>query len=92
MLTLLKWGSAANTACPVTRKAVPLVLDQLTAPAYGVFACKACQDEPQDECGDACAVDWADDLPPLWAETSGGPICRCCGRPAHLVAPLLAVV
>jgi hypothetical protein len=55
---------------------------------YAVYICEACRDEPSGDCGDACAMPWADELPPQGLEL---PTCRHCGRSAQLVTPLAPV-
>jgi hypothetical protein len=59
--------------------------EQTTASLYGVFVCETCRDEPSKDCSDYCGVEYADELPPLWADLIP---CKCCGADVHLVAPL----
>jgi hypothetical protein len=56
-------------------------------PSYGLFICQTCRDEPSDDCGDSCAMEWPDELAPVGFEY--WPACKCCGRDAHLIAPLV---
>jgi hypothetical protein len=62
-----------------------------TACEYGLFVCITCRDTPGDECGDSCSFRWVDWLPPLWEDDDAWPVCKCCGGPASLVAPLVAL-
>jgi hypothetical protein len=53
---------------------------------YGVFECQRCSTEHPDECADdLCTLPWADEL----SATDYWPTCRCCGREAQLVTPLV---
>jgi hypothetical protein len=54
---------------------------------YALYICETCRDEPSDECGDACATEWPDELAPV--HSVYWPTCRCCGGPAHLVTVLV---
>jgi hypothetical protein len=56
---------------------------------YGLFVCLECRDNPSDDCGDACSLSWAAELPPLWADDDELPTCSCCGRVAQLVTPFV---
>ena len=64
---------------------------QTTTARHGLYVCEACRDNPDDEngCGDQCGYEWADELPPLALGLDCWPVCRCCGRNAQLVAPLV---
>ena len=65
-------------------------MSTVTAIRYGIFECRACIESDQnDNCGDHCATSWPDELPPLGDDF--WPACRCCGGPASLVTPLMAV-
>ena len=60
---------------------------------YALFRCMSCADDPGDDCSDLCACEWADELPPLWAdEDDYWPLCRCCGRRGELIVPLMPVL
>jgi hypothetical protein len=62
----------------------------ITSVTYGLFECRACIESDQgDDCGDHCATSWPEELPPLGSDWWAS--CKCCGAPASLVAPLLAV-
>jgi hypothetical protein len=57
---------------------------------YGLYVCEPCRDDPGEDCGDACATTWTDELPPLW-DKSFWPTCRCCGRSGQFVTPLAPI-
>lgn len=59
---------------------------------YAIFVCEHCRDNPDDEsgCSDDCALEWAAELWPLEDEVDW-PMCKCCGRAAFLIEPLLRV-
>ena len=54
---------------------------------YALYVCKTCRDEPDEDCGDACGLEWPDELAP--PDSDYWPPCPCCERPAHLVTVLV---